>query len=134
MTVTHDTLVARRGLEIGIAPQEVSDFRLDRVREQGTRTVTQNLSQRIAESSRLSQLDDVTVVHGVSLLWWRSGGSNTPTIRRLTPSCRHQLPRIARLEKRRQKKRPHTPAASQDQDGTRPVPHSPVNLKRDAWG
>src|SRR4029079_18752954 len=95
MTVTHDTLVARRGLEIGIAPQDVSDFRLERVREQGTRTVTQNLSQRIAESSRLSQLDDVTVVHGVSLLWWRSGGSNTPTIRRLTPSCRHQLPRIA---------------------------------------
>src|SRR6185369_11001539 len=95
MTVTHDTLVARRCLEIGIAPQEVSDFRLDRVREQGTRTVTQNLSQRIAESSRLSQLDDVTVVHGVSLLWWRSGGSNTRTIRRLTPSCRHQLPRIA---------------------------------------
>jgi hypothetical protein len=24
--------------------------------------------------------------------------SNTPTIRRLTPSCRHQLPRIARLK------------------------------------
>ena len=23
--------------------------------------------------------------------------SNTPTIRRLTPSCRHQLPRIARV-------------------------------------
>src|SRR5262245_16754698 len=74
MPVTHDTLVARRGLEIGIAPQEVSDFRLDRVREQGTRTVTQNLSQRIAESSWLSQLDDVSVGHGVSLLWWRSGG------------------------------------------------------------
>jgi len=33
MTVTHDTLVARRGLEIGIAPQEVSDFRLDPLRK-----------------------------------------------------------------------------------------------------
>src|SRR4051812_39708682 len=30
----------------------------------------------------------------VSLLRWRSGGSNTPTIRRLNPSRRHQLPRI----------------------------------------
>src|SRR5207249_4792000 len=29
------------------------------------------------------------------LLWWRSGGVEHPTIRRLTPSCRHQLPRIA---------------------------------------
>src|SRR5262245_17680215 len=32
---------------------------------------------------------------GVSLLQWRSGGSNTPTIRRLIPSCRHQLSSIA---------------------------------------
>lgn len=30
-----------------------------------------------------------------SLLRWRSGGSNTPTIRRLIPSFRHQLLRIA---------------------------------------
>src|SRR5438067_4827605 len=78
MPVTHDALVARRGLEIGIAPQEVSDFRLDRLRQQGTRTVTQNLSERIAESPWLSQLDDVSVGHGVSLLWWRSGGLKHP--------------------------------------------------------
>lgn len=40
---------------------------------------------------------NVTVGYRVSLLRWRSGGSNTPTIRRLTPSCRHQLSRIALL-------------------------------------
>src|SRR5438067_7981739 len=95
MPVTHDALVARRGLEIGIAPQEVSDFRLDRVREQGTRTVTQNLSERIAESPWLSQLDDVSVGHGVSLLCWRSGGLEHPHDTPPYPSCCHQLPRIA---------------------------------------
>ena len=39
MPVTHDALVARLGLEIGMPPQEVSDFRLDGLREQGTRPV-----------------------------------------------------------------------------------------------
>ena len=37
MPMTHDALMAGLGLEIGISPQEVSDFRLDRLREQGTR-------------------------------------------------------------------------------------------------
>jgi hypothetical protein len=37
--VTHDALVARLGLEIGISLQEVSDFHLDGLREQGTRPV-----------------------------------------------------------------------------------------------
>src|ERR1700693_6107880 len=78
MPVPHDARVARLGLEIGIAPQEVSDFRLDRLREQGTRPVAQNLSERISESPWLSQVDDVSVGHGVSLLWWRSGGVEHP--------------------------------------------------------
>jgi DNA-binding MarR family transcriptional regulator len=43
----------------------------------------------------LDEGENVSVGHGVSLLRWRSGGSNTPTIRRLIPSCRHQLSRIA---------------------------------------
>ena len=78
MPVTHDALVARLGLEIGISPQEVSDFRLDRLRQQGTRPVAQNLSERIGEGPWLSQLDDVSVGHGVSLLQWRSGGVEHP--------------------------------------------------------
>src|SRR5947208_3140361 len=78
MPVTHDALVAHLGLEIGISPQKVSDFRLDRLREQGMRPVAQNLSERIGEGPWLSQLDDVSVGHGVSLLWWRSGGVEHP--------------------------------------------------------
>src|SRR5262245_718134 len=56
-----------------------------------------NLGQRINKSSWLAELENVNVGHGVSLLRWRSGGSNNPTIRRLTSSCRHQLSPIAPL-------------------------------------
>jgi hypothetical protein len=70
MPVTHDALVARLGLEIGISPQKVSDFHLNGLREQGMRSVAQNLSERIGEGPWLSQLDDVSVGHGVSLLVW----------------------------------------------------------------
>src|SRR5213079_1480737 len=76
--VTHDALVAHLGLEIGISPQKVSDFHLDRLREQGMRPVAQNLSERIGEGPWLTQLDDVSVGHGVSLLRWRSGGVEHP--------------------------------------------------------
>ena len=76
--MTHNALVTRLGLEIGISSQEVSDFRLDGLREQGPCPVAQNLSERIAEGPWLSQLDDVSVGYGVSLLWWRSGGVEHP--------------------------------------------------------
>src|SRR5262249_32461738 len=39
---------------------------------------------------RLQEMETVSLGHGVSLLRWRSGGSNTGTIRRLIPSCRHR--------------------------------------------
>src|SRR3954463_15110494 len=49
------------------------------------RSVAQHLGERVAERPWLKQLDDVSIGHGVSLLCWRSGGSNTPTKRRLLP-------------------------------------------------
>src|SRR4051812_28108432 len=58
---------------------------LDRLRQQGARPVTQHLGERVGERPWLKQLDHVSIGHGVSLLFWRSGGSNTPTIRRLLP-------------------------------------------------
>jgi hypothetical protein len=42
------------------------------------RPVAPNLGEQIAESPWLSELDDVSVGHGVSLLWWRSGGVKHP--------------------------------------------------------
>ena len=69
---------------------------LDRPRQQGPGAAAQHLGQRIGKRRWLGKLQNGIVTHGVSLLRWRSGGSITPTIRRLNPSPRHQLLAIAR--------------------------------------
>src|SRR3954451_8769250 len=81
-----------------MAAEEGCDLGLDGLRQQGLRTLAQNFGERVGELGWLDQLDDIILDHGVSLLRWRSGGSNTPTIRRLNPSRRHQLPRIPQLD------------------------------------
>src|SRR3954470_19740711 len=65
--------------------EKFGHFCLNRLRQQGTRSIAQHLGEQVAERPWLKQLDDVSIGHGVSLLCWRSGGSNTPTIRRLLP-------------------------------------------------
>src|SRR3954463_15758988 len=65
--------------------EKFGHFCLNRLRQQGARPVTQHLGERIGERPWLKQLDHVSIGHGVSLLCWRSRGSNTPTIRRLLP-------------------------------------------------
>src|SRR5947208_17188385 len=65
--------------------EEFGHLGLDRLGQQGARSVAQHLGKRVGERPWLKQLDDVSIGHGVSLLCWRSGGSNTPTIRRLLP-------------------------------------------------
>src|ERR1700756_4631984 len=96
MPVAHQPLAAIIGSLVGMAAEQGRNLGLDGLRQQRTRAVAQNLGQRIGKSSWLRKLENITVGHGVSLLRWRSGGfSNTPTIRRLTPSYRHQLSCIA---------------------------------------
>src|SRR5215207_6571177 len=97
MAMAHQPLAAVFGLSVGMAAKEGCDLRLDGLRQQRSRALAQNFGERVGELCWLDQLDDIILGHGVSLLWWRSGGSNTPTIRRLNPSRRHQLPRIPRL-------------------------------------
>src|SRR5258705_13786535 len=46
--------------------------------QQRSRDIAQNLCQRIAESPWLGELDHFILGHGVSLLWWRSGGFEHP--------------------------------------------------------
>src|SRR5882757_11112057 len=65
--------------------EEFGHLGLDRLGQQGARSVAQHLGKRVGERPWLKQLDNVSIGHGVSLLCWRSGGSNTPTIRRLLP-------------------------------------------------
>src|SRR4051812_17763470 len=94
MAMAHQPLVAVFGVLVGMAAEEGCDLGLDSLRQQGSGALTQNFGQRIGEGFWLNQLGNIILGHGVSLLRWRSGGSNPPTIRRLNPSRRHQLPRI----------------------------------------
>src|SRR3954447_1272982 len=100
MTMAHQPWAASLGVLVGVAAKEGCDLSLDGLRQQRTRALAQNFGERVRELCWLDQLDDVVLGHGVSLLWWRSGGWNTPTIRRLIPSRRHQLPRILRCSRR----------------------------------
>src|SRR4051795_3530606 len=65
--------------------EKFGHFDLDRLRQQGARSVAQHLGERVGKRPWLKQLDNGSIGHGVSLLCWRSGGSDTPTIRRLLP-------------------------------------------------
>src|SRR6201997_1971966 len=72
--MAHDALLTRLGLEIGMLGEKLSDLRFDRLGQQRTRAVAQDLRERIGKRPWLGELDHVTVGHGVSLLHWRSGG------------------------------------------------------------
>ena len=88
MPVSHDAPAAV-GLQIGGRGQKLGHFRFDRLGQKRPRAIAQNLAQPVGQNPWLNQFDNVIVGHGVSLLRWRSGGSNTPTICRLpqfTPS------------------------------------------------
>src|SRR5665213_631827 len=70
--------MAVRGLQIGMLAEKVRDLGLDRLRQQGTCPMTQDSGELVIDVSWLNQLDDVIFGHGISLLWWRSGGVKHP--------------------------------------------------------
>ena len=86
VAVAHQPSAAFFGARLGVAIKERRHLRLDRPRQQGPGAAAQHLGQRIRKRRWLGKLQNVIVTHGVSLLRWRSGGSITPTIRRLNPS------------------------------------------------
>src|SRR5205807_9988896 len=61
-----------------MAAEQARNLGLDRLRQKRSRAVAQNLGQRIAKSSWLRELENISVGHGVSLLCWRSGGVERP--------------------------------------------------------
>src|ERR1700738_1606714 len=91
MPVAHQPMVAVLGQIVSMRAEQCCNLDLDRLRQQRPCAVAQYLGQGISKSSWLGELENVSVGHGVSLLWWRSGGSKNPTIRRLHPSCTHPL-------------------------------------------
>ncbi len=78
MPVAHQSLPAVIRLEIGMLGQEIRYLGLDGPRQQRSRAVAQNFGERIGESPWLSELENISLGHGVSLLWWRSGGVEHP--------------------------------------------------------
>src|SRR5438270_5175318 len=61
-----------------MAAEQARNLGLDRLRQKRSRAVAKNLGQRIAKSSWLRELENISVGHGVSLLCWRSGGVEHP--------------------------------------------------------
>ena len=78
MSVAHQPRPIVVGQFVGMQAEQGRNLGLDRLRQQRTRTVAQNLGQRIGKSSWLGELENVSVGHGVSLLRWRSGRLRTP--------------------------------------------------------
>ncbi len=78
VAMADDTLMAVRGLQIGMLAEKVCNLGFDRLGEKGTCPVAQDFCELVVEDSWLNQLDDVIVGHGISLLRWRSGGVKHP--------------------------------------------------------
>src|ERR1700719_378608 len=78
MPVAHQPLAAVIGQLVGMAAEQSRNLGLDRLRQQRSRAVAQNLAQRVGKSSWLGELENISVGHGVSLLQWRSGGVKHP--------------------------------------------------------
>src|SRR5205814_4060060 len=83
------------GKLVGMALKKPGHLRRDGLGQERAGTAAQHLRQWVGKRAWLGKLENITVGHGVSLLQWRSGGTNTPTIRRPTLACRHQLLRLA---------------------------------------
>ena len=76
MSVTHQTAAAVVRLEIGMLGKKPGHFGLDRLGEQAASAVAKNFGERIAKRSRLNQLDNVIVGHGVSSFGGEVAGLN----------------------------------------------------------
>ena len=93
MPVAHEPLAAVLGLElVGMAAEKVGNLGLDCLRQQGARAPLRKTSVsgsvKVPGWASLKTLVSVTAYHSFG---GEVEASNTPTIRRLTPSCRHQL-------------------------------------------
>jgi hypothetical protein len=48
------------------------NFRFDDLGKQRSRTIAQDIGEKIGKGYWLNQLGDIILRHGISLLWWRS--------------------------------------------------------------
>jgi hypothetical protein len=94
MPVANQPLLAYLCQRARIPVEEIGNLGLDGLRQKLPRATAQNFSQRILKCAWLGELNDIILVTAYLPLM-ESGGSNTPTIRRLTSLRRHQLLAIA---------------------------------------
>src|SRR5437879_11086177 len=95
MAMAHQPLAAVIDQLVGMAAQQGCNLGLDGLRQQRAGAIAQNLgsgSAKVPGWKSWKTLVSVTAYHSFG---GEEEASNTPTIRRLTPSCRHQLLRIA---------------------------------------
>src|SRR6187455_973180 len=85
MPVTDQPLAAVLGQLVSMTGEQGCSLGLDCLGQQRSRAVAQHRGQRISKSSWLGELENVSFGHGVSLLRWRSGASNTPRYAALPP-------------------------------------------------
>ena len=95
MSVAHQPLAAVLGQLVGMDAEQGRNLGLDRLHQQRSRAVEKHLGQRIGKNSWLGELENVSSVTAYHSFGGEVEASSTPTIRRLIPSCRHQLSPIA---------------------------------------
>ena len=95
MAVADDPLLARLGLQIGMLCEKLSNLRFDRLGQQRTRAMAQDLGQAIGKGPWLARLITLLSDTAYHSFIGEVEALNTTTIRRLTPSGRHQLLAIA---------------------------------------
>jgi hypothetical protein len=96
MAMTHQTLSAILGGQVGMGDKEIGNVGFNGLSQELASTRAQNIGQQILEFPWLTQGNNGIVGHGVSLLLGDVVGFVTATIRRPFSSHRHQLRRTAR--------------------------------------
>src|SRR3954453_14796647 len=78
MPVADQPMAAVLGQLVAMAGEQGRNLGLDGLRQQRPCAAAQHLGQWIGKSSWLSELENISLGHGVSLLRWRSGGVEHP--------------------------------------------------------
>ena len=97
MPMPDNALAPVRQFEIGMPGEERRELRLDRLLDQPLRAAPQNFGQRIVNFIWLTERDNSSLVHGVTLLREARAGIRANPVTPLKSHRHHPLSRIARL-------------------------------------
>ena len=95
--MAHDPLLTRPGLQIGVLCEKLGNLRFDGLGQQRTCAAAQDFCRESLKASGWASLITLLSDTAYHSFIGEVEALNTTTIRRLTPSCRHQLLAIAPL-------------------------------------